>query len=294
MRGLSRSFVVLAVAVAAALSPGSPAGGPLFSVNVPREMVTGRVEVTAVASDGNVRAVKWTVDDWSRVTPPPFTLSFDAGPVPYERRVLAVALDKDRRPLYRKEAILNPGGRGLALEFHRPVEGERASGRVLVELHVTTPSDDQVASLSLEAGGTEVPLSPAGPGILQGVVDVPPVAVPLVARLSTQRGRQTERTLVVNAPGAVASSSSSSASRVGGSRSRASARATSRSATAGVPARSATRGCSLTPRSPSASRSTRRPPSTTPQSSAGRQPTSSWRAASPRRTRPSSSRSDRS
>jgi Ca-activated chloride channel family protein len=167
-------------------------------------MVTGRVEVTAVAADGNVLAVKWTVDDWSRVTPPPFTLSFDAGPVPYERRVLAVALDKDRRALYRKEAILNPGGRGLSVEFHSPVEGQRAVGRTSVELRVQTPSDDDIESVELEAGGARVPVLPGGPGLLHGEVDLRPEAVALVARLSTRRGREAERTILVNAPGVVA------------------------------------------------------------------------------------------
>jgi VWFA-related protein len=167
-------------------------------------MVTGRVEVSAVANDGNVQAVKWTVDDWSRVTPPPFTLSFDSGPVPYERRVLAVALDKDHRPLYRREAVLNPGGRSLTLQFHRPVDGQRAAGRVAVELQALAPADDEVDSVTLEAGGTAVPLFPAGSGLLEGVASLPPAAVALVARLSTRRGRQAEQTILVNAPGIVA------------------------------------------------------------------------------------------
>ena len=181
-----------------------PPGVPPFSLAVPREMVTGPVEVRAVAGDGKVKAVKWTVDDWSRVTPPPFLLSFDAGPVPYERRVVAVALDADRRPLYRREAVLNPGARGLSLEFHSPVDGQSVSGRVLVELLAETPADDEVASVELDADGTPVLLSPAGRGRFQGQATLPPSAVALVARLSTRQGRQAERTILVNAPGVVA------------------------------------------------------------------------------------------
>lgn len=205
MRALAVSVLVAAVVFTPGRTRAVPASGALFSVSVPREMVTGEVVLTAVASDSAVRAVKWTVGDWSRVTPPPFHLSFDAGPVPFERRVLAVALDKDRRPLYRREAVLNPGGRGLRLEFLRPVDGQRARGPVEVELRAAASADDDVQSVSLEAGGAGVPLSPAGAGLFRGAVEVPAGPVGLVARLSTRRGREAERTLLLNAPGAVAS-----------------------------------------------------------------------------------------
>ena len=204
MRRIAVFLLAATVLLFGDVSNGIPTGRALFSVVVPLDMVTGTVEVRAIAVDGAVQAVRWTVDDWSRVTPPPFTLSFDAGPVPYERRVLAVALDKDRRPIYRREATLNPGGRQLALEFHSPVDGQAASGRVDVDVRVRTPSDDDVATIAVDAGGTPVRLAAAGPGILHGEVDIPPSAVALVARLTTRRGREAERTILVNAPGLVA------------------------------------------------------------------------------------------
>lgn len=204
MRGLAVSLIVSTVLVTRGAARASPGAGPLFSVSVPREMVTGEVVLAAVVGDANVSAVRWTVDGWSRVTPPPFRLSFDAGPVPYPRRVLAVALDRDRRPLYRREATLNPGARGFAVDFLSPADGQRVSGRVDVLLDVTAPADDDVLAVSLEADGTPVPLIPAGPGTFRGVADVPAEAVGLVARLSTRRGREAERTILLNAPGATA------------------------------------------------------------------------------------------
>jgi len=205
MRGLAVSVLAAAVVFTPGRARATPSAGTLFSVSVPREMVTGEVVLTAVASDSAVRAVKWTVGDWSRVTPPPFHLSFDAGPVPFERRVLAVALDKDRRPLYRREAVLNPGGRGLGLEFLRPLDGQRARGPVEVDVHAAAPVDDELGSVSLEAGGVAIPLLPAPGGVFHGIVDVPEGPVGLVARLATRREREAERTIVLNAPGAVAS-----------------------------------------------------------------------------------------
>ncbi len=179
---------------------------PLFLVHVPRTMVIGPVQVTAQTRDENVDAVRWTVDDWSRLTPRPFELLFDAGPVPYERRVIAVALDKDRHPLYRQEAVLNPGGRRLGLEFRSPVDGQEAHGPTPVELRVRTPADDEPAEVLLDMGGTSVPLARSGPGVYTGKADVPAAEVAFLATMKTRRGRETQRTVIVNAPGVVADS----------------------------------------------------------------------------------------
>src|SRR5512138_2812617 len=122
----SRGLALVAAVLLAGVAPSTTLPGKgLFLLSVPGEMVTGPVRLRASSADQNVHEVKWTIDDWSRLTPAPFELAFDAGPVPYERRVLAVALDKDRRPLYRGEATLNPGGRRLDLEFRSPVAGQR-------------------------------------------------------------------------------------------------------------------------------------------------------------------------
>src|SRR5450432_84728 len=119
-------MVVLGVALSAGLASVPPA--PVFSLSVPDRMVTGRVLLQARSEDAKVESVKWQVDDVSRVTPPPFNFVLDLGPVPHEKTVTAVALDRERHPLYRQEAVLNPGGRHLALEILSPVQGQRAIG----------------------------------------------------------------------------------------------------------------------------------------------------------------------
>ncbi|MBI5440190.1 MAG: VWA domain-containing protein [Deltaproteobacteria bacterium] len=205
MARAGRLALAATVLFAGGASSLSHPGMGLFSVSVPREMVTGPVLIRARTEDESIRTVRWTVDDWSRNTPAPFELAFDAGPVPYERRVLAVALDKDRRPLYRREAILNPGGRRLELEFRRPVDGQRTFGAVPVELHVRTPADDELATLELEADGTAVALAPASPRTWVGEAHLPPREAAFVARLQTRRGRELDRTVLVNTPGFVAS-----------------------------------------------------------------------------------------
>lgn len=186
---------------------GSPGTAPLFSIQAPRKMVTGSVLVQAKSVDPRVTLVKWCVDDWARTTPPPFDFVLDVGAVPAERRVRAIALDSDRRPLYERETTLNPGARGLSLSFLTPVAGQQASGATAVTLEALVPADDALDALELEAGDARLALDRmgGGEGLFGTVATLPPGPVPLVARLSTKRGRRAEATLVVNARGASAS-----------------------------------------------------------------------------------------
>jgi len=197
-------FVVVALLLVWATAPRASA--PLLTLNVPLGMVTGKVLVSAQTADENVAAVRWTVDDWSRVTPRPFELTVDIGPVPHERIIVAVALDKDRRPLFRREVVLNPGGRGLTLEFQSPVDGQRVAGPVAVEVVVKLPPDDEPESLDVDAGGAEVPLTRQAPGLFVGTLEATGSATALVAKLKTRRGREAERTVLVNARGLLAES----------------------------------------------------------------------------------------
>ncbi len=168
-------------------------------------MSVGRVALRADAADARVAAVRWTVDDTTRTLPPPFTLVLDVGPVPQEKRVVAVALDRDRKPLYWQEAVLNPGERALHLEILSPVEGERVVGPVTVLLRASVPPGDAVESLVVDASGSSAPAT--GDGDEQSaVVDVPDRTTALSATLRTANGRKAERTIVLNGRGVVTSS----------------------------------------------------------------------------------------
>jgi len=122
---MSRAALSLASLV---LLAAAGASAPAFRLQVPEGMSVGRVALRAEAADPRVAAVSWTVEDTTRTLPSPFTLVLDVGPVPQEKRVLAVALDRDRKALYRKEAVLNPGERALYLEILSPLEGSACPG----------------------------------------------------------------------------------------------------------------------------------------------------------------------
>ena len=199
---MSRAALSLASLV---LLAAAGASAPAFRLQVPEGMSVGRVALRAEAADPRVAAVSWTVEDTTRTLPSPFTLVLDVGPVPQEKRVLAVALDRDRKALYRKEAVLNPGERALHLEILSPLEGERVSGPVTVLVRAAVPPGDAVESVTVEAGGRPVPATGDGDD-RSAVVEVPDRTTALTASLRTAEGRRAERTIVLNGRGLLTSS----------------------------------------------------------------------------------------
>jgi len=195
----------LSVCAAAALAAGSSVPlEPLFSVAAPARMVTGRVRVEADARDPRVESVRWEVDDWARTTPRPFALEFDLGPVPRETTVTAAALDGRRQVLYRQQAVLNPGGRRLALEILSPLDGQHVSGPTPVLVRANAPPGDSLASVTLDGPRGRIALD--GDETRAAVVDLPADVAPLTVRARTARGLVAERTILVNGRGLLASS----------------------------------------------------------------------------------------
>jgi len=199
-----RTVVVPALA-AALLVQASPQPAPAFALDVPDRMVTGRVALTARTTDPRVAFVAWTVDGTTRTTPPPFTLVLDVGSVPRERRIFATALDRERKPLYRQEEMLNAGELALRLEVLSPLADQKVSGSVPVLARVGVPRGDAVVSLTVDAGSGTVPLSGEGE-VRSAVVEVGEQTTPVSVLLRTVEGRTAERTFVVNGRGIMTSS----------------------------------------------------------------------------------------
>ncbi len=210
----SRRRLILTAGAAAAgallpraAAPDAAAGErSVFRLIVPSGMTTGRVVLGAEVDDPRVATVVWTVDDVTRRSgPPSFEASFAVGAVPHERTVLAVALDREKNPLYQKEAILNPGERCLGVEILSPFEGQRLSGTVPVLIRAHVPADDAIAVLTLDAG--EGPRPVPGDGTERtALADVSDRTTPLAVHLRTTGGRTAERTIVLNGRGILTSS----------------------------------------------------------------------------------------
>jgi VWFA-related protein len=176
----------------------------LFEVRAPEGMVSGQVRLQAVTRDGEVAFVKWQLEDWSRTTSRPFELFLDMGPVPQEKTVVALALDRDRRPLYRVETLLNAGGRRLTLQFLAPLDGQQVSGPVTALVRAVAPAADSLASVTLDVDGRNVPLEGDGE-VRSAPLDVPGSPAVLTARVKTALGRTAERSILLNGRGLQAS-----------------------------------------------------------------------------------------
>lgn len=194
----------LAFGLLAALAGRAAPDTTLFEVRAPGGMVTGRVRLEAVTRDAEVAFVKWQAEDWSRTTRRPFELLLDVGPLPREKTVVALALDRDRRPLYRTETLLNPGGRRLALQFLAPLDGQRVSGATSVLVHAVAPPGDALAYVALDLDGRDIPLAGAG-DVRSAQVDLAGSPAVVTARVTTALGRAAERSILLNGRGLQAS-----------------------------------------------------------------------------------------
>ncbi len=167
-------------------------------------MVTGDVVLRARVSDAHVAAVRWTVEDRTMTTPPPFELVLDVGRLPYETKVQAVACDGARRPLYRQEATLNGGGQHLSLEILSPLNGQTLWGEATVQVRARAPRGDAIDEVAVETGGTPLVLHQDG-DVFAATAAFTTEATPLTARVKTQRGIRAERTILVNGRGLLTS-----------------------------------------------------------------------------------------
>ncbi|MFI5181049.1 MAG: VWA domain-containing protein [Thermoanaerobaculia bacterium] len=205
------SPVTASAVLAGSLALGAAALGgggdrPVFRLDIPSGMTTGRVVLHAETDDPRVASVVWTVDDLTRrAAPPGFEAEFYVGAVPHERPILAVALDDEKNALYQQSAILNPGERFLGVEIRSPFAGQKISGRIRVDIRVHVPADDALAALTLDSGD--------GPRDVPGdspertaLVNVPDRATPLAVHLRTVSGRTAERTIVLNGRGILTTS----------------------------------------------------------------------------------------
>ncbi|HSB64222.1 MAG TPA: VWA domain-containing protein [Thermoanaerobaculia bacterium] len=201
---LAQARVVLALGALASLGGRAAPGERLFEVRAPEGMVTGQVRLQALTRDGDVAFVKWQIEDWSRTTSRPFEVFLDVGPLPHERSVIALALDRDRSPLYRVETLLNAGGRRLTLQFLAPLDGQRVSGPVTALVRAVAPAADSLASVALDVDGRNVPLEGDG-DVRSATLHVTGSPSVLTARVKTALGRSTERSILLNGRGLQAS-----------------------------------------------------------------------------------------
>jgi len=185
---------------------GAPDAQPALRLEIPEGMITGRIVLRARAEDPRVTYVIWSVDGetrWGLL--PDFRAAYDVGPIPQEKQVVAVALDRNQQALYQQEAILNPGERFVSVEILSPLDGQSVSGPVPVLVRARVPAGDEIESLSVQAAGEPSPVTRDG-ALRSAIVNVPGRTTPVSAFLRTASGRYAEKTIILNGRGILASS----------------------------------------------------------------------------------------
>ena len=177
----------------------------LFEVRAPGGMITGRVRLEAVSRDPEIGFVRWQAGDRSRTSGKPFEFFLDAGPVPEEKIVIATALDRERRPLYRIETLLNPGGRRIALQF---VDAARRTGRdgCRARPRARVAAGRRGSRVRRARRGRPERRAGRDPATIRSAsVDLAGAPAVLTARATTTLGRSAERSILLNARGLRAS-----------------------------------------------------------------------------------------
>ena len=80
---------------------------------------------------------------------PPFSLDIDVGDIPRMRRIRAVGLDADGKPLTGDDIVVNGGTDPFRLRITSPRVAPNVSGPTRVEMDVRVPDDQELASVEL-------------------------------------------------------------------------------------------------------------------------------------------------
>jgi Ca-activated chloride channel family protein len=117
----------------------------------PDAIVKGLQTVETLVSGKEIKAVEFWLDGRKIATrrADPFALDLDFGEVPQMRRIRAVALDAHNAPLTGDELTVNAGTDPFRVRITSPRVAPRLSGPSRVEIDVSVPEEEKLASLEL-------------------------------------------------------------------------------------------------------------------------------------------------
>lgn len=117
----------------------------------PDPIVKGMQTVEAIVTGSEIHGVEFWFDGRKIATrrAKPWTLDLDFGDIPQLRRVRAVALGADNRPLTGDEITVNAGTDPFRVRITSPRVAPRLSGPSRIEIDVRVPDDEKLASLEL-------------------------------------------------------------------------------------------------------------------------------------------------
>jgi len=115
------------------------------------EPVSGLQTIETIASGEGIKAVEFWLDGKKIAVrrAPPFTLDVDFGEVPRMRRIRTVAIGAGNKPMTGDELTVNSGTDPFRIRIISPRVSPRLAGLTRVELDVSVPNDDELASVEL-------------------------------------------------------------------------------------------------------------------------------------------------
>lgn len=168
------------------------------------EIVSGMTTIETLITGDAIKAVEFSLDGRKIAVrrSPPYALDFDFGAVPQMRRIRAVALDKQNKPITGDELTINAGTDPFRIRILSPRVAPRLSGLTRVELDVSVPDGDELAAVELYWNETRLAVLYDGPFVQ--TIDVPkfdgPAYLRAVATLKDKTAPPVEDVVMINTP----------------------------------------------------------------------------------------------
>jgi VWFA-related protein len=115
------------------------------------EIVSGLQTIETFITGNKIKAVEFWMDGRKLAVrrSPPFALDLDFGTVPQMRRIRAVGLDASDKPVTGDEIAVNTGTDPFRVRIVSPRVAPRLSGPSRIEMDVSVPDGEELASLEL-------------------------------------------------------------------------------------------------------------------------------------------------
>lgn len=149
---VSREFTAAEESVAAVKKEVlDPAVSLLRIIPPAGEIVSGMKTVDTLTSGEAIRAVEFWLDGRKMAVrrSPPYAIDIDFGVVPRPRRIRAIALDAEGKPLTGDDLFVNAGTDPFRVRIESPRIAPRVAGPTRVEMDVMVPDGEELEKLEL-------------------------------------------------------------------------------------------------------------------------------------------------
>lgn len=168
------------------------------------DFVSGLQTVDTMVTGEGIKAVEFWMDGRKLAVrrSPPYALDLDFGEVPQMRRIRAVALGERDQPLTGDDLTVNTGTDPFRVRIVSPRVAPRLTGMTRVEMDVSVPDGDELASLELYFNETRVATLYDGPFVQTIEIPAKEGAAYLraVATLKDSSAAPVEDVVIINTP----------------------------------------------------------------------------------------------